>query len=236
MLEKNERFYIREISFANNKLIAEADLHKYCEKFLHRGILFLLIGGQLERELLAEFAQIEDIKISQIFSKKIKITLFEKTPWQAFVINKKLILIAKDGTILNKNGKIKGLNNIEKMYIVKGVTEEVFQNQIFAKVLESTSLVTQKIDEYLPNKSFQIIFDKLKITKDKDLVFNLNLLCDDILPIKIGGVTGLDQKIKVLKAVLKDISLFLVEEKNVNVEDLKYIDLRVADKVFLGFK
>lgn len=198
-----------------------------CKTYYGKNIISLSLFGQLKRHLLHTFPELQDIKIKWKHPQTLQLQVIEKAPRYSFIINKQRILVAKDGTVLEKGGHNTILEDGSHIIIIKGIETAFFKNNSVNKnITDMIDEIVSEIETKHPQMIFQLAFEQFKI-KNKHITTELTVLKDDTLPIKVGQIKNLAEKFEILHYFLKS---------NLHKESpIDYIDLRVPKRVIVKY-
>lgn len=138
------------------------------------------------------------------------ITLQEKSPDFLFIQNHKTTAMHRDGSILNPRLPAPNQLNNPDMMIIRGAPATQHQ-------LDALNIIKHRLSSYPNLGSLQI-----ETSFQNDYIIYLN----DALPIKLGPLTELDEKLDAL-------AIFL--QHNADTHTMQYIDLRYTDRVIVTY-
>ena len=187
----------------------------------------LTLFGTLKKHLKNTFPELQDIKIKWKYPQTLQLQVIEKAPRYSFIINKHRILVAKDGTVLEKGGHNTILEDGSHIIIVKGIESSFLKHTLVNKtIINMIDEIVSEIETKHPQMIFQLDFDQFKI-KNNFITTELTVLKDDTLPIKVGQIEKLAEKFEMLHYFLKS---------NLHKESpIDYIDLRVPKRVIVKY-
>ncbi len=216
---------LTDIKFQNQNFIPIIKLVSSTDEFKKKNIIWLFATSKIATKLYKDFQPIENIKIKLEFPSKAIITINEKKPWVAFIANGKTILVAQDGTVLSHDIDSK-IENLENLIIIRGFPDSLFTGQYISKnILTNVGKVVNTIRQEFSRETFQMEFLAVEAAKTELSVDDLVLYMDDTLPIKVGSLKNIEDKLNAFKCFLNTTKI--------NKNKIDYIDLRVARKVIV---
>ncbi|MFH1395374.1 MAG: cell division protein FtsQ/DivIB [Candidatus Omnitrophota bacterium] len=211
----NEIFKVKEISVNKNEdNVFELDANRLNELYLGRNI-FTINLNQAEIFIKNNFPQFKEVEVRKIFPNIIELNVVSRVPIAKIDFGD--IVIDEEGVVLAVG------ENPENVIIIKGL--KFFLNmpkkgeKIDSKVLSRALLLLRGLDREMGLETNNIDFVDVS---DRN---NVVLSIADV-EVKIGK-NNFARKINALKEILND--------PNMNVQDLRYIDLRFEDAV-ISFK
>lgn len=210
--------------------IDDARINEAVVPYKGRNLLATWISGKLKSDLTRKFIQIEKITF-KLRPRVLTITITEKGPWVAFMNRKTTVLVAKDGTILNQDTDRAPGEIVEKLLIIRGLSESYFETtKIHPKAMRKIGKIVDNIHTYFPDTETQVELNDAFTQnedpqmEDQDLVIRLQ----DTLPVKIGSLNRLEPKFRTLKALLNS--------QTESTRPIAYIDLRIDKKIFVKYE
>jgi cell division septal protein FtsQ len=152
--------------------------------------IFLVDTGTLKKEM-ERLPQVRAVKVYRRLPSTIVIDIEERCPWAKAVINGETIIIDKEGKILNVTG-VQVLAT-DKQLDLRGLSS-IRDLEPFAKKFK-TSL--EKIQSIFPEQAVQV---------DAIGPYEINVKINKQLPIMWGMEDNIDEKARLLRAVLPVIS------------------------------
>ena len=214
----SSKFSIQTLRYEGNQFIATQPLKKKFDEFIGKNFVaayFMMIG---QTKWLKAFPEAEHFKFKFHSIHDLSVVVTEKKPTVAFITGKHMYLVSSDGVILNRNAKNTGLEQMDKLIIIRGISEKQFNNPYLpAYLLANIQKITTSIGRFLPSQPLQIVFD------GDD---NLTILQNDTLPIKIGSLQEIDKKFGNLKKLIQHVGALKETE-------IEYIDLRAPNRVIV---
>lgn len=209
------------IEFKGNNVISSETLQLFSQPYLGQHVLFLKGFGCLERTLLDHFPSLDEVHVGYRGSGKLTVTLSEKLPWVMFVVDGESIAVARDGTLLNRDGN-SHIPNLKDIMIIKGFSTVYFQGETLNHVvLDQVERLSQEIKKNYNQDDLQIDFQD-----ETDWVIYKN----DTLPIMMGDLMRLEEKFDLLSRFFKDY------QKRRTKRSIAYIDLRVPSKLLVSYE
>ncbi|HAR63340.1 MAG: hypothetical protein DKM50_10565 [Candidatus Margulisiibacteriota bacterium] len=211
-----EYFSIKNIIIKNNQIIPTAIVTEKSNYILKKNIFSF--GKQRILKTLMTIPQFESINVIRAYPDKIVIDIKEKKPWVNLLLNNKDIIIDKTGIILN----MPGTNEIDStiLPVIKGLPPGVTSDH--------------KIDISTLNMLKNVLTPLETLFKPEQLQFNLvdetniEILADDILLIKVGDSSFIEQKRTTLKTFLN----YIQNRWN----EVEYIDIKCIKNPVIKFK
>jgi cell division septal protein FtsQ len=214
---KNEKFKIVSVEYKDNVFVQEEQLEDFFRVLKEQNIIYAGLYFQfLEKSFLRKIPKVKSLRLRLKFPDKLVLEITEKQPWVLFLTEDDNYFLAKDGTILGRSGNPTGLNNLDKLIIIRGVGSEYLQDIFVSQEwLTKITRIIENIRFYFSTINIQIEF------REED---NIVLLKDDTLPIKLGNMEKIEEKFRNLK-------WFFKYSKDWQENKIEYIDLRVVNKV-----
>lgn len=215
-------FCIETIEFKNNHYVPTWVLDKLFEPLKGQNILTVLSSSLFKNQWLTLLKPVRSLHFRYELPHKVIITVKEKTPWASFMVNNKLLLIASDGSIINFWGNQSDVANPEKIMIMHGLPIDLFRAQVISQdLLNKTKLIYEKLYRHIQSSSIQIVFS----SPDE-----LKLLYNDTLPVQIGRLENLEEKVMEMQCFLKYV------EENKPSDNVVSMDLRIPTKIVVKYE
>ena len=223
----NPEFKLVSIQIEGNNFVSQDQIMKFSKPYLGMNVVWVRYFSDLKSDLLTAFPQIEKLKVRITYQDGITLHVKEKPPWVSFWVSDKVLLVAKDGTILNDGVHSPALENSEKLLIIRGVAPQFFTGkQVNQKLLSNIEQVVVTVRRYFPGDNLQLEFKQSSFSEDGIVFEELELLKDDTIRIKLGSFEDLDVKFKLLQAYLSTVP---VEQQ----QKIQAIDIRMPPKVII---
>jgi len=182
------------------------------------------------RFLTKEFPKLEDIQLSVDLPDTLTLTVKEKKPWLAFLGENGSIVIAKDGTVLSDGSQQVRLPEKGNLLIIRGLPQSLFDNEHLSDVvLFKLRTIVDKVRYHFPDAALQMDCSKLDFASEFEGLDDIVLIRDDTLPVKLGSLVDLEEKLSLLK------KFFWYYGKEEDPKPLEYIDLRAKGKVIVKY-
>ena len=223
-------FSIKDIFFEGENFISDTAIMSRTEKVIGSSIIWWGYLGGLERDLLSVFPQLESVDVKVQYPNRISIQLQEKLVSLSFLNDGQALFMSEDGTILNKDKKANGyVENLDKILIIKGIPEIFFLGSKVEKTaLKKIVTLVSLIDTYISNLTLQVDCEGVVLSNNELFIKKITLFKDDHIPIYVGTMKNLSQK-------LFNLNNFFKYYKNA-VKSIDYVDLRVSDKVIINYE
>ncbi|MSR88278.1 MAG: FtsQ-type POTRA domain-containing protein [Candidatus Margulisbacteria bacterium] len=223
----NPRFVLTLVQIEGNNFVSRDQISKFTKTYMGTNVVWVRYFSYLKSDLLTAFPQIEKLKVRITYQDGITLHVKEKQPWVSFLVSDKVLLVAKDGTILNDGAHSPALENSEKLLIVRGVSPQFFTGkQVNSRLLSNIEQVVATVRRYFPGDNLQLEFKQSSFSEDGIVFEELELLKDDTIRIKLGSFDDLDVKFKLLQAYLSTIS---VDQQ----QKIQVLDIRMPPKVII---
>jgi cell division septal protein FtsQ len=180
--------------------------------------------------LTKQFPKLESIRLSVNLPDTLTLRVKEKQPWLAFLGEKGSIVIAKDGTVLSDGSQPIHLPEKGNLLIIRGLPQALFDHeQLSDVVLFKLRTIVDKVRYHFPDAALQMDCTNLDFSSEFEGLDDIVLIRDDTLPVKLGSLVNLEEKLGLLK------KFFWYYSKEENPKPLEYIDLRAKGKVIVKY-
>jgi cell division septal protein FtsQ len=180
--------------------------------------------------ILKKFPKIDSVRLTVTLPYTLNVILTEKEPWLVFVGETGNIVIAKDGTILSDGSQDTALPEKGNLLIIRGLPASLFDNaQLSEVVLAKLRIIVDKIRYHFPDAALQLDCTGLDFASEFEGLDDIVLLRDDTLPVRLGSLVQLEEKLILLK------KFFWHYSKEIDPPPLEYIDLRAKGKVIVKY-
>ena len=222
-------FRIQQIVIENSQFTDPYEMDLFFKSYLNKNGYGVVYDRALKERVLDAFPTIINFNIRFRDDQSLVVRLNEKPPWVMTMDRGHMILIAKDGTLLTHQTEYLDITNYNRLQVVKGIPSEwLTQYSLHKDVVGIIQHVKSGLDVQFSQLSFQIQLGDLQSHRKASIHRgNITLIQDDQLPIFLGSIHGLEQK-------LYHLSLFY-ERVDMDRVDIEYIDLRVDGKVYVKY-
>ena len=191
------------------------------EPLRHKPMLSAWVQTTLTPRWRNEFKSADEVMFRYHFPDHIEVTIVEKAPRFLFISEYTNKLVTDDGVVLNPTRQDVDLPDPDQVMIIHGMPSQALGVETLSEsYLDQIQRVKANLDRY--PKLGQIQFE-LKVANQYILYMQ------DTLPIKLGTLTDIDEKFYNLSTFLSYYEP-LQSKKTIN-----YIDLRVPDRVVVGY-
>jgi hypothetical protein len=214
--------FLKKVDFQGQSFVTESELTEFITPFYNRSSIVSVMVLGMRHYILDQFLAIEDVRFQFVSPSYLRAFVKEKTPWVSFWVQEKSILVAQDGTVLNRGDNDSQINGEQQLLIIRGFSATYFQDPIMPHdLMERIGEIKVLTEHYFPT-------DILQVEKrgDEDWV----ILLHDTLPIMIGAFDSLEDKFSRLSSFMSYYNS-LKEKKT-----LKHIDLRIRDKIVVRYE
>ena len=219
-----KKVVIRNHNFQEDSpLIAEVSRHK------GESLIWLrwVTGSDF---ILKKFPKIEKAEMDITFPATLTIRITEKEPWLAFLGETGSVVIAKDGTVLSDGSEDVLLPEKSNLLIIQGLPPSLFDHdQLSDVVLAKLRTIVDKVRYHFPDAALQLDCTGLDFSSEFEGLDDVVLLRDDTLPVRLGSLVDLEEKLVLLK------KFFWYYSKEIDPQPLEYIDLRAKGKVIVKY-
>ena len=193
-----------------------AALEKQVSILKGRHVVSLLFQKGLASTIKEELPTIATIQFIPKSGHEIKVKVVEKKAWVSFLTPQMHYFVAFDGTILNKfSSEYQEIQNLDQLMIIRNADNSWFSDlKVPSYLLQKTRKIINQINTYFKEDHLQIEFNKQ---------YNITLIKNDVLPIKVGDLERLEHKFKNLLAFMTVYPL----------NNLAYIDISVQNKIII---
>lgn len=183
------------------------------------------------RWLTKQFPKLAGMDMSVTLPDKLTVAVYEKTPWLVFLGDKGRIVIAKDGTVLSNGAQSVRLPEKGNLLIIRGLPQTLFDHaQLSDVVLVKLRTIVDKVRYHFPDAAFQMDCTGLDFASEFEGLDDVVLLRDDRLPVRLGSLVNLEEKLVLLK------QFFWYYGKLADPKPISYIDLRAKGKVIVRYE
>ena len=223
-------FHINEIDYEGENFVSRMSLDYFFESYYDRSVVRWGYMGALKKHLLHEFPQLGSVDVSITFPDKIHFNLIEKPDSISFFTEENTIFMAEDGTVMNADDSANAhIENLDSIMIIKGVPTRFLSGDTIDVI------VKRKIDKlvfllmsYLPELTLQVECKVMDVLESDLYIQEITLLKDDHIPIFVGKMDNLEQKL----LNLKHFYHYTYSSK----KTIGYVDLRVSDRVIVNYE
>lgn len=221
------RFWIRTFEFEGNNFIEEPELVRFSGRYLSRHMLKAVVIDRLNKRFESTFPQIQSVSLALVFPSKVIVKIQEKRPVMVFQTSDGTLFVSEDGVVLKHGEGNAVIDNLESLFIVKGIDDaRLQQDHVEVSLIRPLQHVLHQIRDVFPDDVFQIDFIRPTWVDNTFQSSGIVLLKDDTIPIQLGEPVDLPSKLSALK-------LFL-DQYDQN-RPITAIDLRLKDKVYVQY-
>lgn len=214
-------FYVQQVQVEGQHYISDNDIQHYTQPFQGKNVFLVRFVYDIKSFLMDHITVIKSASYHYAWPNKLSVKIQEKEPWIIFLVDGKSVLVAEDGTLLSDGSRELSEGFSHDVWIVRGFPKSYFLDPIMpGDLIAHIRKVVTSIEAHYENPSLQLEF-----RSDNDWA----LIQDDMLPIEIGSLDGLDQKFRALH------SFFVYYEEKKRKKPLASIDLRVPGKLFVTY-
>lgn len=176
------------------------------------------------------FPKLEGLSVRVADTNTLLITVTEKKPWLAFLGDEGSVVVAEDGTVLS-GGNSKLRSPTKELLVVKGLSSSLFQEDRVSQVfLDKLRTIVDRVRYHFPDAALQLDCTGVDFSSEFFGLDNFVLIRDDTLPIRLGSLEGLEEKLVLLK------NFFWYYNKELSPKVLHYIDMRAPGKVIVKYR
>lgn len=219
-----KKVVVRDTYFQENTpIITEISRYK------GENILWLrwITGGDF---ILQKFPKVAEVQMSLTLLGTLTVKITEKEPWLAFSGENGSVVIAKDGTILSDGSEEIPLPEKGNVLIIRGLPPALFENDHLSEVvLIKLRTIVDKVRYHFPDAALQLDCTGLDFSSEFEGLDDVILLRDDTLPVRLGALVDLEEKLVLLK------KFFWYYGKEIDPQPLEYIDMRAKGKIIVKY-
>ncbi len=170
---------------------------------------------------LRKITAIREARFYRIPPASVLISITERKPIAAVVLQKKSVIIDEEGYILNRNPNLTlDIHNLVDLPIVSGINEKALKGEkIDERASQIASDIILKLSDFLESSRLQLELGKLE---------NVSFLLDDLLRVRMGDAEGIARKMEVFVALLPVISG--------KWSQVEYVDVGCPDNPVIKYK
>jgi len=242
-LNQIEALKVKKIRITGAYYCKEAEIRSIASAYKGHQLIKVILSGQLKKKLQKQFSAIQSVRVSVLFPSVLTIKVVEKSPFAAFYTAKNVRIVASDGAFLEAIALTITPN---AQVNVSGVPISLLTPDAHPIIIDKVAHIYAEISQYPELKTAEINFQRLVLSEVPMIISANQELwvvpdCEPIgdqfvilkarkLPIKMGGLESLSEKLKTLDAFFG--------QKNVNIssQNITYIDLRVPDRVIVKYE
>lgn len=228
LLFKHYVFPMQQVRISGHNFQEESALRTYLEK--ERGDSLLWLRWRLPKKLTAQFPKIAYVKLSISWPDTLTVTVIEKEPWLAFLGDQGSVVIAKDGTVLSDGAHQVSLPEKGNLLIIRGLPDALFaQTKLSETVLKKLRTIVDRVKYHFPDAAMQMDCTGVDFASEFEGLDDVILVKDDQIPIRLGSLVGLEEKLVLLK------TFFWHYNKEEEPKPIEYIDLRAKGKIIVKY-
>ncbi len=211
-------FQIQTVRSQGANFVNADELDASLQAYREKNLFLSWIWATLTQHPKETRPQVQSSAFSIKLPHTLYLNIYEKPPMLSFLTPQKNWLVAQDGTILNTGTHPTETHNLNELVIIRGYPNTIFEeDHIAPEILEGIDQVIKAIRRHVPERNIQIEFEKGN---------TIILIIDDVVPVYIGKMEGLDIKLKNLNRFLR-----FLQSQNQPITSIEYIDLRVISEV-----
>jgi hypothetical protein len=226
---KYSMFPLKKVVIRDNNFQEDAPLMAEVSRHKGENVMWLrwITGSDF---ILKKFPKIEKVDMDITFPATLTLHITEKEPWLAFLGETGSVVIAKDGTLLSDGATDGRLPEKGNLLIIRGLPPALFDHdQLSDVVLAKLRTIVDKVRYHFPDAALQLDCTGLDFSSEFEGLDDLVLLRDDTLPVRLGSLVDLEEKLVLLK------KFFWYYGKEIDPKPLEYIDLRAKGKVIVKY-
>ncbi len=211
-------FYLKDINIVSKPLFINlSDCQDSLDSLIDSHLISLFLFDLIDNKL-ASYSELRSFKIKFSSLNTLTITLIEREPWIASIVNGKSVFIDREGYILTYHQT--SSSHYNDIFIVKGLLDKNFsQNIINPKLLTTLQLYVDLFKTFLPNHN--LLLERIH-------THSWQLILDDHIVIFLGDLTDLANK-------FARINYFLNNLDSADYPNLDYIDSRIDNKLIVKY-
>jgi cell division protein FtsQ len=207
---------IKDVVVQGNKIVTSETIIQAADISMDENIFFIN-----SREVRRRVKEIPQIKKADVFPKipsSIFISVEERKPFAVFIAQGKYYIADNEGVIISKEETFKGSSDLPT---VIGLSKSAIIDgkRIDEKLVRAVEKSYKVLSQLMPPNRFVVEM------KDED---DISILINDILKVKIGSSSGIDNKLTALELLMSRIS-----SKKAAIE---YIDVRLPEQPVVKFR
>lgn len=186
---------------------------------LNDNFIFALLFNQsyYKKWFLNQYPVIENVKFQIKLPNTCVVSYKIKRATYLMIVENQSIVVSEEGFIFDKFEIQPNLENINELMIVRGLPKSNFKKtKVPEKIMKKLNSLKYNILKHFPEDNLQL---------DLSEPYNIALIKEELVPIKLGSYSNLDIKLKKLRDFLHHPAISLTAVKN--------IDLRNPGKVII---
>ncbi len=223
---------LKTIAIEGNHYVTQEEIRTLVTPFQGRNALLLSVSGRLRTRLTGALPKVATVITDYKWPRAIKLTVIEKKPWIGLVSNDHSVVLAEDGTVLDRRG-MQPLDETQ-LLIVRNVPEIFFtKTTINPYLLNNLRPIVSVIRDYFPDQSLQLELKGLVLSPASCAFDEMILIKDDTVPVYVGSEAKLATKLDALRQFLWYAQV--QRSASGEIPSVQYIDLRVLGKVIVNY-
>lgn len=212
---------IESIRVEGARFLNSEEISRVADRSIGKNIFFADFKA-IEKELNS-IDLLKKFRIKRDLPNILVIELFERQEAAVAVVNDKTVLFDEEGIILNLHNSSFAkydLPSFSDLAVITGIrSSDIVEGKLKEEIKEMLSFLLKNLKRDMPDERI-----KIDISSHENVV----LLVDDVIRVKVGGPSRLDEKIRAFLALRK------VEQNR--LQSIEYIDVRVPESPAVRFR
>ena len=212
-------FSLQSVTVTGNNFVSSQDIEIYQQNWHRQSAPWIWAVPAYQHHLLTDFPIFKSVQLTYHFPNSLTLKITEKAPWSVFWNQGTSVIVAEDGTILNRadDSVLSNLNNI--VIIRDYPLPDRMGYQLPQQVIDSIGDTISIIRRYRPNQTITLEWNSP----------NWTLFHDDGIPIYLGSLDHAATQFNLLDSFYR----WLPEQPT--PKPVRYIDLRISDQLIVAY-
>lgn len=225
---------LQTVAIQGNRFVTQDEILRAIGSFQGKNAVILSLSGRLNRRISQALPKVKAVSSDYKWPHAIQLTVVEKTPWLVFNSDIGPVIVAGDGTVLERRNPGDETVLPKEIVTVESVNPVYFaQKTINPYLLNALTPVVAIIREYFPDQELHVELKGLVMAPGGCSFDEIIIIKDDDVPVYMGSEARIATKLSALRQFLWYVGM---EDANDEThKKIRYIDLRVDGKVLVGY-
>ena len=225
---------LQTVAIQGNRFVTQDEIRRAAGSFQGKNAVILSVSGRLNRRISQVLPKVQTVSSDYKWPHAIQLTVVEKKPWIVFSSDVGPVIVAADGTVLERRKSSDETVLPSDIMTVCSVNPVYFADKaINPYLLNALTPVFSVVREYFPDQALQLELKGLVMSPAGCSFDELIIVKDDDVPVYVGSGAHVATKLSALRQFLWYVGM---DDANEGVHrKIRYIDLRVDGKVLVGY-
>ncbi|NBV82952.1 FtsQ-type POTRA domain-containing protein [bacterium] len=225
---------LQTVAIQGNYYVTQDEVRNAVELYHGRNAVLLSVGGALNRRVAAMLPKVQRVRSDYKWPHAVQLTVIEKKPWIVLAADEGAVIVAADGTVLQRRSPEDVAPLPREAIVVRSVDPVYFSQKIINPyLLNALTPVVSVIRSYFPDQVLQMELKGLVMSPAGCSFDELILIKDDSVPVYVGAEAKMGTKLSALRQFLWYVGMDTPADET--EAPIRYIDLRVDGKVLVGY-